>query len=262
MAGTGVGLRRDVRGLHGELRGRGLAALARPPGAGGASGRRGSGRCCGAPSSATSAALARALAGRGRRRGVAGRRDPAASTCWRPGAPRRAATYWTAGESPSAAGSPSSSCSTRVPAVAAAVAAWFVLRGQATGFRCFVALTLVLFGTAGSQVTDLVTALHPRLDGPASALQGIGWVAMFQLAYVFPDGRLVPAWSRWLIGLWVCFLTGSALLAVVGCGRLRRPSGSARPSWCWSCSATCVARTGPSLPAGVRARSSGSRPRA
>ncbi len=105
-----------------------------------------------------------------------------------------------------------------VPAVAAAVAAWFVLRGPATAFRCFVALTLVLFGTAGSQVTGLVTALHPRLDDPASALEGIGWVALFQLAYLFPDGRLVPAWSRWLIGLWICFLTGSTLLAVVGAG--------------------------------------------
>ena len=48
-----------------------------------------------------------------------------------------------------------------VPAVAGALAAWFVLRGQATGFRCFVALTLVLFGTAGSQVTGLISALHP-----------------------------------------------------------------------------------------------------
>ena len=97
-----------------------------------------------------------------------------------------------------------------VPAVAGALAAWFVLRGQATGFRCFVALTLVLFGTAGSQVTGLVSALHPGSRDPASLLEGLGWVAMFQLAYVFPDGRPVPAWSRWLMVLWAGFLAGSA----------------------------------------------------
>ena len=101
-----------------------------------------------------------------------------------------------------------------VPAVAGAVAAWFVLRGPLTWFRCYVAVTLMLFVTAGSPVTDLASALHPGIADPAALLQGIGWVAMFQLAYVFPDGRFVPAWSRWLVLVWVGFLAASLMLAV------------------------------------------------
>ena len=101
-----------------------------------------------------------------------------------------------------------------IPAVAGAAAAWFVLRGQLTWFRCYVALTIVLFVTAGSHVTDLASALNPTVGVPAGLLQGLGWIALFQLAYVFPDGRFVPAWSRWLVGLWACFVAASVVVAV------------------------------------------------
>jgi len=49
-------------------------------------------------------------------------------------------------------------------------------------------------------------------------LQGLGWVAVFPLAYLFPDGRFVPRWSRWAAVGWAAYLPAVALLVLVGQG--------------------------------------------
>jgi signal transduction histidine kinase len=92
------------------------------------------------------------------------------------------------------------------------VAAYAVLRGPLSWFRLYLALVLVLFATAGGGVPLVVAGVYPAFAGPASLLQGLAWIALFPLAYVFPDGRFVPRWTRWFALGWVAFLPGSAVL--------------------------------------------------
>jgi signal transduction histidine kinase len=92
------------------------------------------------------------------------------------------------------------------------VAGYFILRGAVSWFRLYLVLVLVLHATAGGAVPQVLGMLYPQLEGPAGLLQGLGWFALFPLAYVFPDGRFVPGWSRWLLGGWAALVV--ALITV------------------------------------------------
>ncbi|GIF47128.1 histidine kinase/DNA gyrase B/HSP90-like ATPase [Asanoa ferruginea] len=96
-----------------------------------------------------------------------------------------------------------------------AAAAYFVLRGPLSWFRLYLAWVLVLFATAGGGVPLVVGGLYPDVAGVVEGLPGLAWISLFPLAYVFPDGRFVPRWSRWLAvgwGLWLAVVaaTGSS----------------------------------------------------
>ncbi|HEX8630217.1 MAG TPA: sensor histidine kinase [Catenuloplanes sp.] len=94
-----------------------------------------------------------------------------------------------------------------------AVAAYVVLRSAVSGFRLYLAVALVLFATAGGGVPPAVADLYPALAGAAETLQGLAWFALFPLAYVFPDGRFVPGWTRWLPIAWLLAFVGTAVVA-------------------------------------------------
>ncbi|MGN9914710.1 histidine kinase [Phytohabitans sp. LJ34] len=89
---------------------------------------------------------------------------------------------------------------------ASVVAAWFVLRGALSWFRLYLVFVLVLFATAGGGVPLVVGELYPAVADPLALAQGVAWIALFPLAYVFPDGRFVPQWSRWLAVGWALWL--------------------------------------------------------
>ena len=93
-----------------------------------------------------------------------------------------------------------------------AAAAYVVLRGTLSWFRIYLAFVLVLFATAGGGVPLAVAEIHPAVAGPATLLQGVAWIALFPLAYVFPDGRFVPRWSRWLVLAWFTVLVVGPVL--------------------------------------------------
>ncbi|GIF69222.1 hypothetical protein Ais01nite_72570 [Asanoa ishikariensis] len=89
-----------------------------------------------------------------------------------------------------------------------AAAAYVVLRGPLSWFRLYLAWVLVLFATAGGGVPLVVGALYPATAAVAEGLPGLAWMSLFPLAYVFPDGRFVPPWSRWLAAGWAVWLAG------------------------------------------------------
>jgi len=64
----------------------------------------------------------------------------------------------------------------------------------------FVAFTLVVFGGAAltSDVPQTLAAAHPALWFPVHLLDYLGQVAFVVFFYVFPNGRFVPRWTRWL----------------------------------------------------------------
>jgi hypothetical protein len=83
-----------------------------------------------------------------------------------------------------------------------AVPALLILRRKSHDwFGLYVALALI--------VPPALTAIKPLADRvPALAAVGdwagaVSWQFYFILFYVFPDGRFVPRWTRWLIPVWI-----------------------------------------------------------
>ena len=64
----------------------------------------------------------------------------------------------------------------------------------------FGAFTLVVFGGAAltSDVPQALAAAHPTLWFPVHLLDYLGQVAFGVFFYIFPNGRFVPRWTRWL----------------------------------------------------------------
>jgi signal transduction histidine kinase len=87
--------------------------------------------------------------------------------------------------------------------VTSVVAALYLLRGPALSrFRLYLGFVLVFNATTGSGLLAALERLYPEHTW-LSGLEGLGWFALFPLAYLFPDGRFVPRWSRWLVAAWV-----------------------------------------------------------
>lgn len=84
-----------------------------------------------------------------------------------------------------------------------AVIAW---RRPRDGMALFVALFLVLFGlTTASDVQTQVETLPPMLGGLDRLLRFLSFVLLPLFFYLFPDGRFVPRWTRWLALLWIAW---------------------------------------------------------
>jgi hypothetical protein len=100
--------------------------------------------------------------------------------------------------------------------VVATVIFWRRSEDQMALFGAFV---LVVFGGAAltSETPHALAAAHPALWFPVRLLDYLGQVSFCILFYVFPNGRFVPRWTRWLAIavalLWVpdIFFPSSAL---------------------------------------------------
>src|SRR5215210_2469377 len=72
----------------------------------------------------------------------------------------------------------------------------------------FSAFALLMFGGAAfnSDVSEAAAAAYPALSLPVYLLEYAGQVAYTIFFYVFPDGRFVPRWARWLVLVWAMLL--------------------------------------------------------
>src|SRR5207244_5855852 len=83
----------------------------------------------------------------------------------------------------------------------AAVLAW---RKAGERMALFSALTLVTFGGATfTGALDALSHAYPGLWWVVACLDFLGGTSIILLFYLFPDGRFVPRWSRWLAGPWM-----------------------------------------------------------
>ena len=98
------------------------------------------------------------------------------------------------------------------------VGVFIFLRRSDDWMALFTSLTLLTF--AVFYLFDGHVALleqHPSLRLPVNLLAFLGSVSFALFFYLFPDGRLVPRWARWLLVLWIAheapyyFLPGSVL---------------------------------------------------
>ena len=72
----------------------------------------------------------------------------------------------------------------------------------------FSAFALIMFGGAAfnSGVSATAAAAYPALWLPIHLLEYAGQVVYTVFFYVFPDGRFVPRWTRWLVLVWAVLL--------------------------------------------------------
>jgi hypothetical protein len=94
---------------------------------------------------------------------------------------------------------------------------WFVL------FLSFNFLTIEVTGNLAMPVQVAYPATQPLFD----FLGTVGWQLLFITFYLFPNGRFVPRWTRWMPLVWlVANLAGAMSIAAVGIGLVMTGLGS------------------------------------
>jgi signal transduction histidine kinase len=79
-------------------------------------------------------------------------------------------------------------------------------------FTWALAMAFVMIGTLSPAARQVLFDTSPVLGLFADFSASMGWAAFFVLVfYLFPDGRFVPPWSRWLVPLWVVVNLPAAL---------------------------------------------------
>ena len=102
-------------------------------------------------------------------------------------------------------------------ATAGLVAAALLLRGAESWFRLYIAVALALWVTLGGAMAVVYEeALGATAGDVALALQGLGWLAVFPAAYLFPDGHFVPGWTRWAVLAWAAYFPVLLALPLLG----------------------------------------------
>lgn len=89
-----------------------------------------------------------------------------------------------------------------LPLVAAFLTSAFLAGApQLTGFGGYLAIALVLFVVGATRVDDLLVTMldAPGLEPLFTVVSCFGFLVV---AYLFPNGRFVPSWSRWLLLGW------------------------------------------------------------
>jgi len=74
-----------------------------------------------------------------------------------------------------------------------------------------VSLTLVIIGTATFTDYQKLAAAYPLTQVPGDLLQFLLSTLPFLVGYLFPNGRFVPRWTRWLALLVLLFVGGSTI---------------------------------------------------
>ncbi|HEV8635098.1 MAG TPA: GAF domain-containing sensor histidine kinase [Chloroflexota bacterium] len=94
--------------------------------------------------------------------------------------------------------------STALALVYAAVSGLLVGRRPDDRMALYAAFTLLLFGPVSfAGVVPLLGELYPALRLPVGLLQYAAGALFTLFVFVFPDGRFVPGWTRWVALVWV-----------------------------------------------------------
>jgi hypothetical protein len=89
-------------------------------------------------------------------------------------------------------------------AVCGTVAALIFWRKSDDRMALFVSLALLTFGTATFVFTlAALAAHHPVWEIPVFFVHFLGAASFGLFVYLFPDGRFVPRWARWVALVWI-----------------------------------------------------------
>jgi hypothetical protein len=89
-------------------------------------------------------------------------------------------------------------------AVCVGVAILIFMRRSEDRMALFASLALLTFGTATFTFTmATLAARHPVWEIPVAFLHFLGAASFGLFLYLFPDGRFVPRWTRWVALVWI-----------------------------------------------------------
>ena len=104
-----------------------------------------------------------------------------------------------------------------LPAAAGLVAALLLLRRADSWYRCYAAVVVALFGTMNGAIPGVfASTVGGWFGGLVTGLNGLAWVSLFPLMYVFPDGRIRQRWTRWALAGWALLLPYLAVVSWLG----------------------------------------------
>jgi signal transduction histidine kinase len=87
------------------------------------------------------------------------------------------------------------------------VAALIFWRKSSDKVALFISIALLLFGTATEpSALEALTLTQPAWRIPVNLLHFLGSACFSLLLYLFPDGRFVPRWTRWMALAWIAWL--------------------------------------------------------
>jgi hypothetical protein len=69
----------------------------------------------------------------------------------------------------------------------------------------YASIALLTFGTIQADTLYLLADAHPVWELPINIVYFVGEASFFVLFCVFPDGRFVPRWTRWVAAGWVVY---------------------------------------------------------
>ena len=69
----------------------------------------------------------------------------------------------------------------------------------------YASVALVTFGTEQADTLHWLAEAYPGLDLPVNLVYFVGEASFFVLFCVFPDGRFVPRWTRWVAIAWITY---------------------------------------------------------
>jgi hypothetical protein len=91
-------------------------------------------------------------------------------------------------------------------AVCTAVSLLIFWRRSDDRMGLLVSLALLTFGTATFVFTmEALAARHPEWGTPTFFLHFVGAASFSLFLYLFPDGRFVPRWTRWVVLVWIAW---------------------------------------------------------
>lgn len=104
------------------------------------------------------------------------------------------------------------------PLVFVTLAILVLLRRNDSGAAIRISALLLAFGTSLPGVTYAILSGVPIWRITPGLQQIIGWTALLIFAFLFPDGRWIPRWSRFVVPLWMLwtvsfFIFGERILA-------------------------------------------------
>lgn len=98
-------------------------------------------------------------------------------------------------------------------AISVGLATGIVWRKPGERIALFGGVTLLSFGVAFPNTLSALATLHPAARPLVQGIDVLGLSCLLVFFYVFPDGRFIPGWTRWLVPL---ILAGPVLQAVPG----------------------------------------------
>ncbi len=115
-----------------------------------------------------------------------------------------------------------------------ACAAVLIWRRPDSPMVLFLAMTLAAIGAAETGMSDaLISPLQkaslPWLHAPVWALRAMEMAGALVLLYIFPDGRFVPSWTRWLAAAWIVYVSLCAFIPTVPFNPLDGPTWRRTP---------------------------------